>query len=77
MKKILIIFLVPQLIFAELVFEITQGSDDPFVIALLDFDGQDEITNQINTIVNNDLNRTGEFKIIKKDKLLSSPKSEE
>ena len=77
MKKILIIFLVPQLIFAELVLEITQGSDDPFVIALLDFDGQDEITNQINTIVNNDLNRTGEFKIIKKDKLLSSPKSEE
>ena len=77
MKKILVIFLLPQLIFAELVLEITQGSDDPYVIALLDFDGDEIIAKQITEIVNNDLNRTGEFKIISKEKLLSSPKSEE
>lgn len=40
MKKILILFLIPQLIFAELILEITQGSDDPYVVALLAFDGK-------------------------------------
>ena len=77
MKKILILFLIPQLIFAELILEITKGSDDPFVIALLSFDGKKVLTSEVDAIINNDLKRTGEFKIIKDEKLLSSPNNEE
>ena len=47
MKKILILFLIPQLIFAELILEITKGSDDPFVIALLSFDGKKVLTSEV------------------------------
>jgi TolB protein len=77
MKKIFILFLIPQFIFAELVLEITKGSDDPFVIALLSFDGKKALTDEVDTIISNDLKRTGEFKIIKDEKLLSSPSNEE
>ena len=77
MKKIFILFLIPQFIFAELVLEITKGSDDPFVIALLSFDGKKALTDEVDAIINNDLKRTGEFKIIKDEKLLSSPSNEE
>ena len=77
MKKILILFLIPQLIFAELILEITQGSDDPYVVALLAFDGKKDIADEVDLIVNNDLKRTGEFKILRNDGLLSFPKNQE
>tara|TARA_B100000035_G_scaffold109491_1_gene92925 strand:- start:353 stop:616 length:264 start_codon:yes stop_codon:yes gene_type:complete len=66
MKKALLIFILfSQPIISELVLEITKGSDDPYSIAIINFDGPKNINNQIVSIVSNDLNRTGEFRILK------------
>ena len=59
MKKTLLIFILfSQPIISELVLEITKGSDDPYSIAIINFDGPKNINNQIVSIVSNDLNRT-------------------
>ena len=78
MKKITFIFLLmPHLVFAELILEITQGSEDPYSVAFLNFEGSRKITDQINDIVINDLKRTGEFKIYNNSQILSVPNNEE
>ena len=56
MKKISLLFLLlPHLVFAELILEITQGSEDPYSVAFLNFEGSKKITEQINDVVINDL----------------------
>ena len=78
MKKYLIlIILIAQPIISELVLEITKGSDNPYSVALINFEGSKSVTNEITNIVKNDLNRTGEFKILENNKLLSIPKNAE
>ena len=78
MKKALLIFILfSQPIISELVLEITKGSDDPYSIAIINFDGPKNINNQIGSIVTNDLNRTGEFRILKNNQLLSSPANQD
>ena len=78
MKKALLIFILfSQPIISELVLEITKGSDDPYSIAIINFDGPKNINDQIGSIVNNDLNRTGEFRILKDNQLLSSPANQD
>ena len=78
MKKALLIFILfSQPIISELVLEITKGSDDPYSIAIINFDGPKNINNQIGSIVTNDLNRTGEFRILKDNQLLSSPANQD
>ncbi len=78
MKKALLIFILfSQPIISELVLEITKGSDDPYSIAIINFDGPKNINNQIGSIVSNDLNRTGEFRILKDNQLLSSPANQD
>ena len=48
MKKTLLIFILfSQPIISELVLEITKGSDDPYSIAIINFDGPKNINNQI------------------------------
>ena len=76
-KALLIFFLLSQPICSELILEITKGSDDPYSIAIINFDGPKNINNEISSIVSNDLNRTGEFRILKDNKLLSSPKNQD
>ena len=78
MKKYLIlIILIAQPIISELVLEITKGSDNPYSVALINFEGSKSVTNEITNIIKNDLNRTGEFKILENNKLLSIPKNAE
>ena len=77
MKIFLSLLFFSQLIFSELVLEITKGSEDPYSIALIEFSGSKKITNEINSIINADLIRTGEFKIFRESQLLSTPTNEE
>ena len=52
MKKALLIFILfSQSIISELVLEITKGSDDPYSIAIINFDGPKNINNKIGSIV--------------------------
>ena len=60
-----------------MVLEITKGSDNPYTVALINFEGSKSATNEIKNIVKNDLDRTGEFKILENNKLLSIPTNEE
>ena len=76
-KYILIILLIAQPIFSELVLEITKGSDNPYSLALLNFDGSETKVYEVSNIVKNDLNRTGEFRILDNKQLLSIPTNED
>ena len=42
---------------SELVLEITQGTDDPYKVAIMQFQGNTSISNTINQIVTNNLKR--------------------
>ena len=76
-KYILTILLIAQPIFSELVLEITKGSDNPYSLALLNFDGSETKVYEVSNIVKNDLNRTGEFRILDNNQLLSIPTNED
>ena len=55
---------------AELVLEITESSDNPYRIAIHNFDGQTSISNEISAIIKADLQRTGEFSVLSSNDLL-------
>ena len=76
MKKTLILLIFSNITISELVLEITQGTDDPYKVAVMEFQGDTSISNTINQIVANNLKRTGEFKVFDNNKLLSHPKDE-
>ena len=76
-KYILTILLIAQPIFSELVLEITKGSDNPYSLALLNFDGSETKIYEVSNILKNDLNRTGEFRILDNKQLLSIPTNED
>jgi TolB protein len=57
--------------------EITKGSDNPYSLALLNFDGSETKIYEVSKIVKNDLNRTGEFRILDNKQLLSIPTNED
>jgi len=56
---------------AELVLEITESSDNPYRIAIHNFDGQASISNEMSAIIKADLQRTGEFSVLSSDDLLT------
>ena len=64
------LLLLPNMIFGELFLEITKGSEDPYKIAMISFEGDSRISKQLNKIMRNDLIRTGEFYILDDDLLL-------
>ena len=64
------LLLLPTMIFGELFLEITKGSEDPYKIAMISFEGDSRISKQLNKIMRNDLIRTGEFYILDDDLLL-------
>ncbi len=73
MKKNLVlaaILLFPALSYAELFLEITKGSEDPFKVAMIPFEGNSRVSKQLNNIMRNDLIRTGEFAILDEELLL-------
>ncbi len=69
--------MLPLLLDAELVIEITQGSDNPYRIALIPFQGDSSISKVANDIVKSDLLRTGEFYIFDEKSMLAYPSSED
>jgi len=73
MKKSLLLvtlLLFPIFIYGELFLEITKGSEDPYKVAMIPFEGNARISKQLNNIMRNDLIRTGEFSILDEDLLL-------
>ena len=64
------LLLMPNMIFGELFLEITKGSEDPYKIAMISFEGDSKISKQLNKIIRNDLIRTGEFYILDEGLLL-------
>ena len=73
MKKnlvLIVILLFPTLSCAELFLEITKGSDDPFKVAMIPFEGNSRVSKQLNNIMRNDLIRTGEFAVLDEELLL-------
>ena len=73
MKKNLILvalLIAPTLSQGELFLEITKGSEDPYKVAMIPFDGNSRVSKQLNSIIRNDLIRTGEFSILDEELLL-------
>jgi TolB protein len=73
MKKNLVLvalLLVPAMGFGELFLEITKGSEDPYKVAMIPFEGNSRVSKQVNNIMRNDLIRTGEFSILDEELLL-------
>ena len=64
------ILLFPTLSYAELFLEITKGSEDPYKVAMIPFEGNSRVSKQLNNIMRNDLIRTGEFAILDEEFLL-------
>ena len=73
MKKNLVLvtlLVIPILSYGELFLEITKGSEDPFKVAMIPFEGNSRTSKQLNNIMRNDLIRTGEFSILDEELLL-------
>ena len=51
MRKLFLIFLFFNQLYAELILEITQGTDDPYRVALVTFNGDAKIVNEINSVI--------------------------
>ena len=76
MKKIYLTLFFTITLSSELILEITQGTENPFRVAVLEFDGDKNISNQIDNIIKNNLKRSGEFQIFESSDLLSIPSNE-
>ena len=76
-KQLFILLLMMQSISSELMIEITKGSDDPYSVAILNFSGSDDVSKAIQGVIINDLKRTGEFRVLEENQLLSSPSAED
>ena len=76
MKKILFILIFSNFVISELVLEITQGTENPYRVAILKFEGDQTVSNNINKIIRNNLKRSGEFDLFVNEDLLSFPTNE-
>ena len=76
MNKTLLILIFSNFLHAELILEITQGIDNPYRVALVQFEGNENISKDINEVIRNNLTRSGEFKIFENDDLISNPSDE-
>ena len=76
MKKILFILAFSNTLTSVLILEITQGTEDPYRVAILKFEGDEKVSNDIDKIIRNNLKRSGEFNLFANEDLLSLPTSE-
>ena len=76
MKKILFILAFSNAVTSELILEITQGTEDPYRVAILKFEGDQKVSNDIDKIIRNNLKRSGEFNLFANEDLLSLPTNE-
>jgi len=77
MKKIFLLLIFSNFIFSELVLEITEGTEDPYRVAILPFKGDERLSSELENIISNNLKRSGEFYVFKASDLLSIPDNEE
>jgi len=72
MKNLAIFTLIflPLVCFGELFLEITKGSEDPFKVAIISFEGNSAVSKKLNKVIRNDLKRTGEFSLLDQSLLL-------
>lgn len=76
MKNYFLIFFFSFSVNAELILEITKGSDNPYKIAIVN-SSDSSIEKEVINIVENDLLRTGEFKIFRNTDLIQIPAYED
>ena len=76
MKKILALIVFSLNFHADLVLEITESASKPIKIAILEKNNNSLLGQEIIKIISNDLSRTGEFRVIANDELLSIPTNE-
>tara|TARA_Y100000766_G_scaffold24041_1_gene16665 strand:- start:423 stop:1667 length:1245 start_codon:yes stop_codon:yes gene_type:complete len=77
MKKIFLLLIFSNFIFSELILEITKGTEDPYRVAILPFQGDKKISTEIENIIINNLKRSGEFNVFQSSELLSVPNNQE
>ena len=77
MKKFFLIYFLSLHTLSELTLEITQGTEDPYRVAIIEFSGSNDTSTDIQNIIFNNLLRTGEFVIFDDKDLLSVPIAEE
>tara|TARA_B100000963_G_scaffold337517_1_gene333595 strand:- start:408 stop:1664 length:1257 start_codon:yes stop_codon:yes gene_type:complete len=77
MKKYLFFIIFSISLSSELILQITQGTQDPYRVAVLKFKGDQEVSHNLNQIIVNNLKRSGEFIVFSEEDLLSIPLSEE
>ena len=65
MKKIYLTLFFTITLSSELILEITQGTENPFRVALLEFDGDKNISNQIDNIIKNNLKDQENFRYLR------------
>ena len=76
MKKILFMLAFSNALTSELILEITQGTEDPYRVGILKFEGDQKVSNDIDKIIRNNLKRSGEFNLFTNEDLLSLPTDE-
>ncbi|MBA87487.1 MAG: Tol-Pal system beta propeller repeat protein TolB [Euryarchaeota archaeon] len=76
MKRILFLFFFVYEFKADLVLEITESASKPVKIAILEKNTNSLSGQEIINVISNDLKRTGEFKVLGMDELLSIPMNE-
>ena len=77
MKKFFLIYFLSLHTLSELTLEITQGTEDPYRVAIIEFSGSNDTSTDIQNVIFNNLLRTGEFVIFDDKDLLSVPIAEE
>ena len=77
MKKFFLIYFLSLHTLSELTLEITQGTEDPYRVAIIEFSGSNNTSTDIQNVIFNNLLRTGEFVIFDDKDLLSVPIAEE
>ena len=77
MKRVILLFFLVLEFKADLMLEITESASKPVKIAILEKNSSSLIGQEIINVVSNDLKRTGEFRVLGMDELLSIPINED
>ena len=59
MKKFFLLLIFSNSIFSELTLEITEGTEDPYRVAILPFKGDKKLSTELENIIINNLRRSG------------------
>ena len=76
MKRVILLFFLVLEFKADLVLEITESASKPVKIAILEKNSNSLVGQEIINVISNDLKRTGEFRVLGMDELLSIPINE-